>query len=302
MNNVVTLKDIEIAFGDKNVLNGLNLEIKTGTIFGLLGHNGAGKTTTFRIIKGLYVPQNGEVKVFGKHLADFKMDHLSKIGYLGEDTGLYENLTVRDNLVYYGKLFNVSNSVIDENIQKYVSYFQLENDVNTLVSKLSRGMKKKVALIRTLIHNPELIIMDEPLNDLDPVAAKNLCDLFYQLKNDGNVTIIINSHHLEEIEQIVDDYAIIKNGVAVAVDVKQELKYKIKVKEVSDEMLLEINNKYDDSGVFLEYDDANSSIELIVQSEEQLNDILQILLANGISIQGVEKCSSSLKEVYLQNG
>lgn len=215
MSYIVDFEDVHKSFGTNLVLNGLNFHVQQGEILALLGHNGAGKTTTLRIILGLLEINSGHVKVFGSNPISKREWNRKQIGILSEDTGLYESLTVLDNLYFFADLYQCNTVEYKKRIADLLSMFQLYDKKDTRIKEFSSGMKKKVALIRTLFHNPKLVLMDEPVNALDPISIQLLHDEMNSMREKYGTTFIISTHNLDEVVKISDSIVIIKNGRSV---------------------------------------------------------------------------------------
>lgn len=292
------LKGVEKSFGSQAVLKGLNLSLKKGSVFALLGHNGAGKTTTSRIIQGLLPADRGEIWFDGQAASEAN-GH--RIGVLCEDDGLYEHLNIMENLEFYGKLYKLDKETFQKRTSHYLTFFELEGFEKKTAGQLSRGMKKKVALIRTLLHDPDLLILDEPLNGLDPVVSDKLCQLIKSLCEQEGKTIILTSHHLKEIESIIDDYAIIKDGQSVTLpkDIQKKESYRfivdpkdyLRVGQILKKHHLNVHALKDEFG-----------IECEIVDEALLPFILQAFLDERIPLAGFYKTQVSLKEVYKKYG
>lgn len=202
---MLKVKALKKYYGKNRGTDDVNLEIKPGEVFGLIGPNGAGKTTTIRCIMGLLKHYSGLIEIFDKTPS---VSTFSKIGYLPSDVFMYEEQTVRDLLKDNAKLYEVENSYIDY----LVDTFQLNQ--NLKFKELSTGNKKKVGILCALMHKPELLILDEPTNGLDPLMQMRLYDEIRKLKDAGN-SILFSSHNLAEVERICDRVAIIKKGIVV---------------------------------------------------------------------------------------
>ncbi|ABR57027.1 ABC transporter ATP-binding protein [Methanococcus aeolicus] len=198
----VVLKQISKYYGNKLALNNLSFNVKKGEIFGLLGHNGAGKTTTLRIISGIIDNYNGEVLINGN------------IGYLPEERGLYKDEKVKDILKFFGELHDIPTSKLKEQIDYYLNKLNVSQYKNSKIKTLSKGNQQKIQFIVSIIHNPDIIILDEPFTGLDIVNLNLIKDIIYGLKEQGK-TIILSTHQLEKIERFCDRILILKEGKAV---------------------------------------------------------------------------------------
>ncbi|CAN5456368.1 ABC transporter ATP-binding protein [soil metagenome] len=194
-------------FGDRLAVDSVDLQVRPGEIFGLLGPNGAGKTTTLRMLGGLIPPTTGKVEIEGVELTRETAPALRRrIGFLTETPGLWETLPVAANLSIYGRLFGVQD--LDTAVERALRRFDLWDRRDEPASVLSKGMKQKLALARTLLHDPEIVLLDEPTANLDPTTARDVRDLLLDLKARGRA-IIVSTHNLDEIERVADRVALI---------------------------------------------------------------------------------------------
>lgn len=193
----------------KVALRALNLEVRKGEIFGLLGPNGSGKTTTIKLLLGLLFPTDGEAFVFGQPAADVRKNE--KIGYLPEESYLYRFLNAEETLDFYGRLFNMSPSVRNTRAQDLIERVGLKNDRKRILREYSKGMRQRIGLAQALINDPDLVILDEPTSGLDPLGARWMKDLIADLRTSGK-TVIMCSHRLEDVQDICDRIAILSEG------------------------------------------------------------------------------------------
>lgn len=211
-------------FGFVPALDGLDITVKRGEIFAFLGHNGAGKTTSLRAMLGLFGIDAGQISVFGMDPAR-QGDDIRKIcGVLAEDVGLYEPMTVYDNLVYYAQLYGLAPAVYNPEIRRLMDFFEIPDKLNMPVKGFSTGMKKKVALIRALLHKPQLVLLDEPTSGLDPVSTDKLRHLILELAQTQGSTFILTTHNLDEVEKICDRITILRQGKNVYTQSMEALK------------------------------------------------------------------------------
>lgn len=219
MSNIIaTTKNLSKEFDRKTVLSNINLEVKTGEILGLLGANGAGKTTLLKLMGGLLEPSDGNCTILGNNPWTKRDEVLRNIGLLIETPMFYEHLSAYDNLSIHLEYMDVKTDV-----NSHLKSVGLGETGNKAVSKFSLGMRQRLAIARCISHSPKLLLLDEPINGLDPVAIKDMRELFIDLKNQG-VTIILSSHILSEIEQTVENVAIISNGTIIEISNIIELK------------------------------------------------------------------------------
>jgi ABC-2 type transport system ATP-binding protein len=193
----------------KVALNALDLEIKKGQIFGLLGPNGSGKTTTIKLLLGLLFPTTGEGYVFGEPSG--KVEKNERIGYLPEESYLYRFLNAEETLDFYGRLFNISAEVREKRAAELIDMVGLNADKKRILREYSKGMRQRIGLAQALINDPDLIILDEPTSGLDPLGTRWMKDLILDLKKKGK-TILMCSHRLDDVQDVCDEIAILFNG------------------------------------------------------------------------------------------
>jgi ABC-2 type transport system ATP-binding protein len=204
----------------KTALRALNLDVRGGEIFGLLGPNGSGKTTTIKLLLGLLFPTEGEAYLFGKPAADVSKNE--RIGYLPEESYLYRFLNAEETLDFYGRLFNIPASVRVRKSQELIEKVGLKADRKRILREYSKGMRQRIGLAQALINDPDLVILDEPTSGLDPLGARWMKDLIRDLRSQGK-TVIMCSHRLEDVQDICDRIAILNEGELQAYGGVQEL-------------------------------------------------------------------------------
>ncbi len=193
----------------KTALRALNIEIRRGEIFGLLGPNGSGKTTTIKLLLGLLFPTDGEAFVFGQPAADVRKNE--KIGYLPEESYLYRFLNAEETLDFYGRLFNLDPTKRQQRAQQLIEKVGLKADRKRILREYSKGMRQRIGLAQALINDPDLVILDEPTSGLDPLGARWMKDLIIDLRKLGK-TVIMCSHRLEDVQDVCDRIAILNEG------------------------------------------------------------------------------------------
>jgi ABC-2 type transport system ATP-binding protein len=190
-------------------LKGLDLEIKQGEIFGLLGPNGSGKTTTIKLLLGLLFPTEGQALVFGKDATDVSKNH--RIGYLPEESYLYRFLNADETLDFYGRLFDIPHAELKDRIDALIKMVGLERARKRQLKEYSKGMTRRIGLAQALINEPELILLDEPTSGLDPIGTREMKDLIIKLKEEGK-TVVMCSHLLADVQDVCDRIAILHQG------------------------------------------------------------------------------------------
>jgi ABC-2 type transport system ATP-binding protein len=204
MENAIELVDVTKAFGRFKAVDGLSLRVPKGSMFGLLGPNGAGKTTTLRMIMNITAPDSGEIRILG-HPMDRRTQN--RIGYLPEERGLYRKMKVIDHLLFLAAIKEVSREVARERIGGWLDKMELRPWLNKKVDELSKGMQQKVQFIATIVHDPEILILDEPFSGLDPINVALMRDYFLDFRAKGK-TIVFCTHVLEQAEKLCDEIAL----------------------------------------------------------------------------------------------
>lgn len=210
-------------FGQTRAVDGLSFHVRRGETFGLLGHNGAGKTTTIRLLNGVLRRDAGEVEVLGLDPAVDGLQVRARTGVLTETPSLDERLSARENLAFYGRLYGLAEGRLFDQVADLLGAFGLEDRADDRVGGFSRGMKQRLALARTLLHDPDILFLDEPTSSLDPVAARHVHDLIEGFGHAGRRTVVLTTHNLAEAQRLCDQVMIIQHGRALAVGSPAEL-------------------------------------------------------------------------------
>ncbi len=211
----IVTKNLTKEFGKLRAVNNLSIKIPSGATFGFLGPNGAGKTTTIRLLNSIIKPTSGTALIAGYDVVSKKKEVKFKTGFLPESPGLYEKLTAREFLEFIGSLYYLDDDLVSSRIEELLKIFGLDNKKYDLLEGFSRGMKQKVCLCATLIHDPEIIFLDEPTANLDPVAARMVKNLISSLVKKANKTLFICTHFLDVAQDLCDIIGIINNGVLI---------------------------------------------------------------------------------------
>jgi ABC-2 type transport system ATP-binding protein len=217
---VVELLEVTKAYESKVAVNHLNLSIDAGQMFGLLGPNGAGKTSSIRMIMGITIPDSGSVRLFGK---PFERKSLERVGYLPEERGLYKKMKVIDQLVFFGCLHGLTADEARKRAIDWARRMEIDESLNKKTEELSKGMQQKIQFIASLLHDPDLIIMDEPFSGLDPVNAVLVERTLLELKDQGKA-IVFSTHRMDQVEKLCDTICLIDNGRAVLAGKVREIK------------------------------------------------------------------------------
>ena len=222
--NILEIKHVIKEYENKKALDSISLNVNEGRIFGLLGPNGAGKTTLIRIINQITAPDNGEILFSGER---FKREHIQNIGYLPEERGLYKSMKVGEQCLYLAQLKGLSKNEAKQKIHQWFKKLDMLDWLNKKVEELSKGMAQKVQFVSTVLHQPKLIILDEPFTGFDPINSEIIKNEIIALKESGS-TIILSTHRMESVEELCDDIALINTGQCVLKGSVNEIKNKFK--------------------------------------------------------------------------
>ena len=280
----------------RNVLavDDVTFEVPTGTRFGLLGPNGAGKTSLIRIITTITKADAGSILFDGEPL---NLNHPERIGYLPEERGLYRKMKVGEHLLYLAQLKGLSNHDSKKKILALMDRFDIRDWWQKKVEELSKGMQQKVQFIATIVHEPELIILDEPFSGLDPINTNLIRDVILELNSNGT-TVIFSTHRMEQVEELCERIVLINDGKNVLegrVDtIKDEFKEGIYRIEFGGHLPEDLSGHFEVI--------KDSSTEVMIKAEKGLspNDLLRELLARGITIQGFQEVRPSLNEIFIR--
>ena len=290
-------------FGDLTAVDNLTLKVNDGEVFGFLGPNGAGKTTTIRMLCCLISKTSGSARIGGYEVGN-KEDSLKIrkiIGLVPDNVGLSEHLTAYDNLDFYGKIYDCSEAQRKENIKRFLEMLGLWEKRNALAGTFSKGMKQKLAIARALIHEPQVLFLDEPTANLDPESAKTVRDFILELKKEKK-TIFLNTHNLDEAQRICDKIGILNTKLRVVgtpEDLEKEVKGKktiITVKQVNEKILSALKKL-----LFKNLTSADNKIMFDATDPDKENWVAveAIVLAGG-HVNTVNVAGSSLEDVYLK--
>jgi ABC-2 type transport system ATP-binding protein len=266
----VSIEHITKSFGDFTAVSDLSLAVYPSRVYGLLGPNGAGKTTTIRMIVNITAPDSGHIEVFGQKITPELQD---RIGYLPEERGLYKKMKVGDQIKFFAALKNVSAKEADQRVDRWLARLKLAEWKNRKASELSKGMQQKVQFVNAIIHEPDLLILDEPFSGLDPVNVEILKDVILELKAAGR-TIIFSTHQMELAEKICDDICLINRS-----------------RKVLEGSIREVKRGFSRNAVALRLVGGDGVLEnrLIVSKVQRHSDGIEVLLAEGSTAQALLK-------------
>ena len=278
----------------------LSLEVESGEVFGFLGPNGAGKTTTVRILTGLIRPSSGSAQVAGFELGEDDTNIRRNVGILTESPGMYERLTAEKNLTIFANLYDVPD--IEKSVNKYLSMLDLWERRHDAVGSFSKGMRQKLAVARALIHEPQILFLDEPTTGLDPEASKTVRDFVEELKNEGR-TIFMTTHNLDEAERLCDRVGIFQQRL-LTVDSPSNLREKMfgrkvvfHLSEVKPEWIDLVTNIAGAGNV----EAVDNKLVISLQDPEASNpEIIKALVMAGAQLRFVGEIRHSLEQIYLE--
>jgi ABC-2 type transport system ATP-binding protein len=302
MNSILEVKNVVKQFGDYKALNNVSFTIPQGSIYGLLGPNGAGKTTLIRIINQITMPDSGEVFLDGKKLKPSDIQH---IGYMPEERGLYKTMKVGEQCLYLAQLKGLSKQDAIKQLKYWFEKLEIEGWWNKKIQELSKGMAQKIQFVVTVLHNPKLLILDEPFSGFDPVNANLIKDEIIELNKQGT-SIIFSTHRMESVEEMCDYIALIHKSNKLIegklVDVKKE--YRTNTFEVGiispnvEGLMFDLTQKFKVGQT--NFKSLNDDIKLDVQlGEHHSNELLSILTKNGQVTHFVEKIPS-VNDIFIQ--
>jgi ABC-2 type transport system ATP-binding protein len=288
----LSLSHIEKKYDNYIASADVSFAIPKGSIFGLLGPNGAGKTTLIRMITRIIFPDSGTILFDGQPLRE---EHTNRIGYMPEERGLYKTMKVYEHLIYLARLKNLSSADAAKKVNHWIDKFDIGTWKQKKIEELSKGMAQKVQFIATVIHDPELLILDEPFSGLDPINAKIIEDEIYNLKQQGR-TIIFSTHRMEQVEEICDQIVLINKGHKILSGGVAELKQQFKENKYSILYDGELAN-----GFASKFDVISTHPnQAIVQAHTSTNEILKYFIDHDLIVRGYHEMLPSLNEIFIK--
>ena len=233
--NVIEAQNLTKMFGDFTAVNAITFEVKKGEIFGFLGANGAGKTTAMKMLIGISKPTSGDAKVAGFDVFTNAEDIKKNIGYMSQKFALYDDLTVKENITFFGGIYGLSRAKIKEKSNALIEELGLESVANNLVGSLPLGWKQKISFSVALLHDPKIVFLDEPTGGVDPITRRQFWEMIYKAANRGT-TIFVTTHYMDEAEYC-DRVSIMVNGKIEALDSPKKLKEQFKAANMNDVFL-----------------------------------------------------------------
>lgn len=288
--DIVSIKDFELSFGDKKIIHGLNFSVKRGEIFGFLGSNGSGKTTTIRALLGIYQADSGELLINGKK---FSPERTGLIGYLPEERGLYRKEKVIDVMQYFGQLKGLSKKEARDFSQDFLKRVGLEDKARLNIDKLSGGQQQKIQLGITIMGKPDLLILDEPTKGFDPVNRELLMEIIKE-ENARGATIVMVTHQMEEVEKICNRALLLKNGKTKAYGTVDEIRNRFGKQRI----ILEFVGVLPESDKFEIIKKETNYAELSPKVDSQ--EIIKELVSKDLRILNFKVQKSTLNEIFLE--
>jgi ABC-2 type transport system ATP-binding protein len=285
---IVRLRSVTKRYRDFEAVRGLDLEVRNGEILGIIGPNGAGKTTTLKMIVGLLEPSSGIIEVMGSDMARDGTRIKRAIGYLPEESPLYENMTARDYLKFFAELYKIPGALANKRIDLLLDSLKLA-DRDKHAGELSKGMRRKVAIARTLLHDPALLVLDEPNSGLDPLTSFFIIEYLKTLNSQGK-TIVLSAHNLFHVEYICDRVAILKNGDLVVCDTIESMRESIGKREY--EVLFKASED-------LDYEKRDNNYVFRAADVGQVASLLQSISDRNWALIDLSVRQSALEEMYV---
>jgi len=298
MHSEISLENVKKILGGREILKGISFTVERGDIFGYLGPNGAGKTTTIRILLGLFQANSGKVQVLGQ---DINTDETRrKIGFVLEADGLYNNMTAEENLEYYARIYEISN--IQKRIDHVLASVGLVERARDRVGTFSKGMRQRLALARSIVHDPEVLILDEPTSGVDPSGQIELRKIMLDVAHKEKKTVFLSSHNLDEVQRICNRIALIDRGEIKRYGELENLKKEMGKGEVIIKTTAPIPESLRTELKGLTHlglqDQKENRLIFTPQKDTEVSDIVSLLTGRGVKIEEVTRKEASLEEIY----
>lgn len=294
MANILTLSNLKKHYATQKAVDDISFSIAQGSIFGLLGPNGAGKTTLLRMITGIFYPDSGDIQFDGRTFDP--LNDIINIGYMPEERGLYKKMKIGEQALYLARLKGLSKAEAMEKIKFWFKRLEMETWWNKKVEDLSKGMSQKLQFVITVLHEPKLIILDEPFSGLDPVNANLIKEEIYGLAQRGS-TVIFSTHRMEQVEEICDHIVLVNLGKKILDGTVAEVKQQFKENKFSIK-LSELPGETNSPAFNITEQKAN---ELIVQINDgyKSNDVLKYFLQQNYNIESYQEILPSLNDIFI---
>jgi len=293
---ILELQNLKKYFATQKAVDDISLTIDKGQIFGLLGPNGAGKTTLIRMITGIFYPDEGAIVFDGKKFDP--LNDIAHIGYMPEERGLYKKMKIGEQTLYLAQLKGLNKSDAINKIKQWFGKFDMDSWWNKKVEDLSKGMSQKLQFVTAVLHEPKLIILDEPFSGLDPVNANMIKDEIYKLAKNGS-TVIFSTHRMEQVEEICDHIVLVNRGKKILDGTVKKVKqdYKENLFSVGvDQMPSTLNG----TAPFEVVGNEDLSYVVRIHANNRPNDVLQYLMQKGVNIQSFNEILPSLNDIFIR--
>jgi ABC-2 type transport system ATP-binding protein len=291
---IVELQHVRKAYDTKIAVADLSFSIEPGSMFGLLGPNGSGKTSSIRMMIGMTVPDSGTVNLFGQ---PFNRGHLKRVGYLPEERGLYKKMKVMDQLVFLGELHGLDAATASKRAHVWCERMEITEAIPKKTEELSKGMQQKIQFIAALLHDPDLIIMDEPFSGLDPVNAILLMDTLVDLRKEGK-SVLFSTHRMDQVEKLCDSIALINRGDLVLSGGMREIKSRYPRNRV--QVIFEGDAAFLQHPGIVEAKNYSGHAEIKLRDEAAAQQILAAAIQNGTRITRFEVMEPTLEEIFIE--
>jgi ABC-2 type transport system ATP-binding protein len=288
----VEVNHITKVYGTRAVVDDVSFTVNPGEILGLIGPNGAGKTTTIRMMMDIIKPDHGDIKILGEKI---NQNTKNLIGYLPEERGLYRKMNVIDSIIYFASLKGMDNQTARQRSNDLLKRVDMLPHKNKKVEELSRGMGQIIQVIVTVIHDPKLIILDEPTAGLDPVNAQLLKDMMVELRNRGK-SVIMSTHRMNEIEELCDRVLMINRGQVVLYGGLAEIKSKFR----NNSVIVEYDSDPGDITGVIRRNDLKHGVELVLDATTTPQQILERLVNKGVKVNRFELSTPSLNDIFIK--
>src|SRR2546427_2381629 len=291
----LVLEHVSKTFGDFTAVSDLSLQVRPGRVFGLIGPNGAGKTTTIRMIVNITVPDLGRVELFGQPMSTALQD---RIGYLPEERGLYKRMKIGEQLRFFAELKDLRGAEAEQRIDKWLAKLQLSDWKEKRTKELSKGMQQKVQFITSVIHDPDLLILDEPFSGLDPVNVDIMKDTILELRN-TNKTIILSTHQMEIAEKLCDDVCMINRSHKVLDGKLREIRRSFSRNAVALQFEGE-DGLLNDPELVASIDGGGEDLEVLLVPGGNPQTLLKRLVESGVVVSKFELVEPTLHDIFIE--
>ena len=293
MENILECRSLCKTFGKKQILKDVSFEIKEGDILGFIGPNGAGKTTTIKLILGLQSITSGKVYINGYNVEKEFTKAIKKVGAIVENPDMYMYMSGYDNLKLVSNMYK---GIGTKRIDEVVKLVKLENRINDKVSKYSLGMRQRLGIAQAILHKPNLLILDEPTNGLDPEGIKEMRELLVSLARNEKMAILISSHNLAELDNFCNKVCIIKNGEIIETSEISAIKKDIE----HEKFIIEIENTKEINKIYKEAEIINDKVFKINIKRENVPDLVIDMVKNNIKIYEIKEDEKSLEDAFFE--